>query len=234
MMTLYTFAPSFGQISASPFSVKAIWMMQLSGQPWQREILADPRKMPKGKLPVLRDGDRMIADSDAIRAYLEGKGAAFDEGLSDLDRANARAFIRMAEEHMYFHQVMDRWGHEDVWPIIRDTYFDMIPKPIRGIVTGRLRKQLMRGLDAQGLGRFTESERLERLEADLQAIAARLWQTKFLFADVPTSADLSVAAVLGGMRASPAPTLLSQRIATDAVLCDYIDRCEAALNPAEG
>ena len=203
MITLITFAPAFGQIAASPFCVKAIWLLNMSGQPWQREDTADPCSMPKQKLPAIRFGDQLIADSDNIRAYLEFQGANFDPGLSDMERSTSRAFIRMAEEHIYFHNVLARWGDDAVWPLIRDTYFAQIPKPLRGFVTNRLRRACLQGMHRQGLGRLTPQERLERLEPDLRAITTRLWQGPFLFGDQPTAADASVAPMLAGLRATP-------------------------------
>lgn len=229
MITLLTFRPAFGQFAASPFCVKAAWLLNLSGQKWTREDHDDPRRMPHQKLPAIRVGGNLIPDSENLRGFLEDQGADFDPGLSELDKATSRAFIRMAEEHMYFHIVLDRWGNDAVWPIIRDTYFHMIPKPIRGFVTSRLRKQCLSGMQRQGLGRFTEEERMQRLEPDLKAIAARLWHGPFLFGDHPTAADASVAAMLGNMRATPVKTLLQQRIAQDPMLSDYIDRCEVAM-----
>jgi glutathione S-transferase len=229
MITLVTFAPSFGQPAASPFCIKAIWLLNMSGQKWQREDIADPRKMPKQKLPAIRVGNKVIGDSDNIRAYLETQGADFDTGLSDMEKATSRAFIRMAEEHMYFHVVMDRWGDDTVWPVIRDTYFDQIPKLVRGIITNGLRKSLMKGMHAQGLGRLTPEERLTRIEPDLLAITTRLWHGPFLFGDRPTAADASVAAMLQNMRATPGKTLLKMRVAEDEILCRYIDRAGDAM-----
>lgn len=230
MITLVTFAPSFGQPAASPFCIKAIWLLNMSGLAWTREDTADPRSMPKQKLPAIRVNDQIIPDSENIRSYLESQGVDFDPGLSDMEKSTSRAFIRMAEEHMYFHIVMDRWGDDDVWPIIRDTYFAAIPKLLRGMITNKLRKTLMRGMHAQGLGRFTPQERLDRLEADLQAITTRLWHGPFLFGDRPTAADASVAAMLANMRATPGKTLMKMRIAEDEILCRYIDRASDALN----
>lgn len=229
MITLLTYGPSFGEIAASPFCVKAIWLLNMSGQPWQREDMSDPRKMPKQKLPAIRVADQIIPDSDTIRAHLETQGADFDAGLSDMERATSRAFIRMAEEHMYFHIVLDRWGNDAVWPTVRDTYFNMIPKLLRGLVTGKLRKSLLKGMHAQGLGRLSEQERLERLEPDLKAITTRLWHGSFLFGDRPTAADASVAAMLSNMRATPGKSMLKMRIAEDEILCRYIDRASDAM-----
>ncbi len=232
MITLITFAPAFGEPAASPFCVKAIWLLNLSGQPWQREDTADPRKMPKQKLPAIRVDGQIIPDSENIRQHLETEGADFDRGLSDLEKSTSRAFIRMAEEHMYFHIVLDRWGDDTVWPIIRDTYFDTIPGVLRGFVTNRLRKACLQGMDRQGLGRFTPEERLERLEPDLVAITTRLWHGPYLFGERPTAADASVGAMLATMRATPGKTLLKTRIAEDEILCRYIDRCINAMGRA--
>ncbi|MGB3245112.1 MAG: glutathione S-transferase family protein [Sulfitobacter sp.] len=229
MITLITFASAFGQSSASPFCLKAIWLLNMSGQSWKRENTADPRKMPKGKLPAIRHNGALIHDSDNIRFHLESLGVDFDAGLSDMEKATSRALIRMAEEHMYFHLVMDRWGNDDVWPTIRDTYFSSVPKLLRGIVTNKLRKKCLIGMDRQGLGRLTAQERMTRIEPDLQAITTRLWHGAFLFGDRPTAADASVAAILANMRATPGKTLLKSRVAKDEILCRYIDRMEAAM-----
>ncbi len=230
MITLITYAPAFGQTAASPFCVKAIWLLNMSGLEWQREDSMDPRQMPKQKLPVIRLGSDLIHDSDNIRAYLEQQGADFDADLSDMEKATSRAFIRMAEEHLYFHCVLQRWGEDTIWPIVRDQYFSAIPKILRGLVTNKIRKTCLQGLYSQGLGRLTPEERLQKIEPDLQAITTRLWHGKFLFGDLPTAADASIAPMLAGMRATPGKTLLKTRIAEDEILCRYIDRAEDAMS----
>lgn len=232
MLTLITYPETFGSPAASPFCVKAMYLLNAAGVAWQREDTNDPRKMPRAKLPVLRTPDGLVHDSDNIRAWLEQHGHEFDQGLSDLDRATSRAFIRMAEEHMYFHIVLDRWGRDDVWPAIRDQYFHEIPPVLRGFITRGLRKTLIKGMDAQGLGRMPEAERMERLEKDLSAISARLWDGPFLFGDTATAADASVAPILDNMRKTPVETPLSKRIGDDQQLCDYMDRVHATMMPA--
>ncbi|MGJ8618558.1 MAG: glutathione S-transferase family protein [Sulfitobacter sp.] len=230
MITLITFAPAFGQVAASPFCVKAIWLLNMSCQEWQREDSMDPRKMPKQKLPVIRVGQDLIHDSENIRGYLEQQGADFDAGLSDMEEATSRAFIRMAEEHLYFHCVMQRWSEDNVWPTIRDTYFAAIPSILRGFVTTKIRKACLQGMDRQGLGRLTSEERMDKIEPDLKAITTRLWHGRFLFGDQPTAADASIAPMLAAMRATPGKTLLKTRIAEDEILCRYIDRAEDAMS----
>lgn len=229
MPTLVIYPPAFGAPSASPFCVKALYLLNLSGLDWQRQDTSDPRKWPKGKLPAMLVEDEVIGDSDNIRTWIEEQGAQLDTGLSDLDRATSRAFIRMVEEHMYFHLVLDRWGDKVVWPIIRDTYFGQLPKVIRGLVTHGLRKSLLKGMDAQGLGRLTAGERLERIEPDLKAITTRLWQGPYLFGSTPTAADASVAAMLGAIISTPGGTALSRRVKEDVILLEYVNRVAKAL-----
>jgi len=228
MLTLLTFPAEYGEPTATPFGVKAICLLNMSGQDWKIGN-ADVRKMPKAKLPVLKVGERLIPDSENIRSYLEEQGIDFDAGLSDVERAASRAFIRMAEEHLYFHLVADRWLRDDVWPITRDTFFGMIPKPMRGLITGKIRKNLRAGIYTQGIGRFTESERAERVAKDLHAIKLQLGDKPYLFGDSPTAADASVCPMLSGLVSIPLPTEVSNLVKNDAMLTDYIARMRGAL-----
>lgn len=70
MLKLLTYPSAMGEFSPSPFCTKAALLLQMSGQPWEREDTSDPRKTRYGKLPVLRAGGEVIADSDNIRAWL--------------------------------------------------------------------------------------------------------------------------------------------------------------------
>jgi glutathione S-transferase len=228
MITLITYQAGFGQLSYSPFCVKAIWLLQASGAQWQREDSNDPRKMPYAKLPAIRTPDGIIADSHNIQHYLEQQGANF---WGDADRTLGHALIRMAEEHMYFHLVLDRWGNEDVWPIIRDNYFAAIPRLLRKPIAGSIRKGALKGLHSQGLGRFTPSERIARIAPDLAAITERLTGRPYLMGDHISLPDYSVAAMLEAAMATPRPTLLSERVANDPVLSDYANRVAEAMMP---
>lgn len=230
MITLYTFASGFGQFSYSPFCTKAGWLLNLAGVEWTRQDMNDPREMPLGKLPAigLTDGT-IIPDSDNIRRHLEALGHDFDAGLSARDRATSRAFIRMAEEHIYFHQVMDRWGDDANWEIIRKEYFGFLPFLVRDVVPNRLRKNLMRTMKGMGVGRLSVQQRLERVTPDLEAIAMQLGDRGFLFGDKPTAADVSVGAIMGSIISAPSPTPLSRRVAGDSVLRTYAERCAAAM-----
>lgn len=229
MLTLLTFPAAFGLYSASPFCVKTACMLQTAGLQWRRSDMLDPRKMPHRKLPVLRTPDRLVPDSELIRDWLESQGADFDAGLSETQKSQSRALIRLAEEHLYFHIVHDRWTNAEVWPILRDTFFVEIPALIRRPVSNSVRKSVLKGLDAQGVSRFSNTERMDRLDRDLEAVSAYLRQKPFLMGEKPTSADMSVWPVLDAMRATPADTPLTRRIKNDSLLSGYLDRVEQAI-----
>jgi len=228
MYHLITFPAGYGCFSFSPFCIKAAWLLNHAKVNWTREDISDPRKFPHGKLPVLRAGDRLIHDSDGIRAFLEDEGADFWGTTTPRDRATGQAFIRMAEEHIYFFGAIDRWMDDTVWPHVRDAYFKDIPKPIRSFVAGGLRKSLRKGLMTQGLMRLSPAEQRTKRDADLEAIASMLDGRPFLLGDQPTLPDFSVAAMLTAMQSGPIPTEQTRRVAEDPVLSSYTHRMAEA------
>ncbi len=133
MIKLTVYPAAFGEPTASPFCMKSICMLHAAGLAYELDETPDPRKAPKGKLPTITVNQRVVADSEEIRAVIEAEADIdFDEGLTDRDRAISRAVIRMVEEHVYFAIVADRWGEDDNWPFVRDAFFSTIPGPIRG------------------------------------------------------------------------------------------------------
>jgi len=227
MITLLTYPPAFGLQTSTPFGLKAIMLLNMSGEPWRIEYLADPRRMPHKKLPVIRVDDKIIHDSENIRLFLEERGADFDKGLNAREKAFSLALIRMADEHMYFHALMDRWGSDDVWPAVRAEIFASVPRPIRNLVANGLRRKTLSGMNVHGIGRANPEERLSKLEHDLKAIGA-LVSEGFLFGETPSAADASVAAMLCNMAANPIETPLARRVKDDPVLTAYSERMATA------
>ena len=232
MLTLITYPPAFGAPTASPFCVKAMCLLKASGLEWQPEFSSDPRSAPKRKLPVLRDGDKLIPDSDEIRDYLEIRyGIDFDAGLSARDRAVSRAVIRMAEENLYFILVCNRWLNDENWEVTRRELFGQIPKPLFKFVTGKIRKQAIANVNGQGMGRHSVQERADRAAKDLAAIETLLDGKPFLFGDQPTAADMSVVPMLHAQASSTATTPISVLVTENEGLSAYVARGVAAMYP---
>ena len=109
MITLYGFGPGFGLPEISPFVTKTEVQLKMAGLAYRKER-AMPPASPKGQLPYIADEAERIADSTFIRAHIEGKyGFDFDAPLSLQDRAQAWAFERMFEHHLYWALVGARW-----------------------------------------------------------------------------------------------------------------------------
>lgn len=232
MLEIFVYNKAFGEPTASPFCVKALAMAKMSGQPFKAVYLNDPRKSPTQKLPFMKDGTQVIADSGFIRTYLENTyGVDFDDGLSDEQRAQSHAIIRMAEEHLYFLVGADRWLNDNNWVHVREALFGKIPRILKGFITNKIRKEAERNFYGQGIGRFTEEQRFQRAKQDIDAIAALLRDKPYLFGERYHSADISVATMLRGCAASPTETKLSSYVKDNPTLTAYMERCVETFYP---
>ena len=232
MLKLISFPAAFGEPSASPFCVKAMCLLQVSGVSWTPKYTSDPRKTPNGKLPILIDAGTTIADTEAIHEHLEKTANIdFDKGLTPEQRATSRAIIRMAEEHLYFALVSDRWLDEDNWAALKQEFFSGIPKVINGFVTNFIRNKTRAQMTAQGMARHSVKAQVARSAKDIAAIKTLLGDKPFLFGDAPTAADISVVPILRGMATIPTQTGLRDLITKDQVLMAYLDRGRDAMYP---
>ncbi|MEO1339368.1 MAG: Tom37 metaxin N-terminal-like domain-containing protein, partial [Myxococcota bacterium] len=130
MLVLMKLPTAWGIRNASAFNLKAEALLKMSGLSYD-VVEAMPQKGPKGKMPALVDGEKVIGDSSLIQHHLETvHGAAFDEGLTPRDQADAMAYRKMAEEWLYFINLYVRWIVKP--EITRDAFFGAIPWPMRG------------------------------------------------------------------------------------------------------
>lgn len=232
MLTLLTFPASFEMPSHSPFCVKAMCLLEMAGVPWRAEYMDDPRKMPLGKLPVLKVGAELIPDSAHIQVYLEGQGADFFPGMSAVQRAQAHAVMALVEGNLHYLLVHERWINDANWNIVRDVFFKSIPAPLRKFVTGRIRKTVVAGLQSQGFARFSEADRLRRVRLDLEAIRALLGDQAYLFGTQPCAADAIVAPILNMLMTLPVDCAARRLVREQGGLADYVERCRKAIYPA--
>lgn len=231
-MNLIVYPPAYGELNASPFCVKAMALLQMSGLDHAITTLADPRKQPYGKLPVLRDGDQVVPDSDGIRDYLETRyGCDFDAGLSDDQKAVSRMVIRALEEHLYFAILSERWLEDENWAVVRAQFFTSMPRPVAMIVAPLLRRAVAAQARGQGIGRLPSAERVARADKDFVALRQLLGGRSFLFGDTPTAADATAVAMLRSVMKFPKATPLAAAMARHGSLVAYMDRTSAAILP---
>src|ERR1700742_4006424 len=128
MITLYGFGAGFGLPEISPFVTKTEVQLKMAGLAYRKER-AMPPASPKGQLPYIDDGGESIADSTFIRAHIERKyGFDFDAGLDLRARAQAWAFERMIEHHVYWAMVGARWVDPDNFAKGPTHFFDGAPE----------------------------------------------------------------------------------------------------------
>lgn len=233
MLTLLTFPGAQGMPSHSPFCLKAMCLLHMSGEAWDVEYIQDLSTMPLGRVPVLRVGDQVIPDSHNIQSYLESLGHCFDTGLSKIELAQSHMLIRTVEESLRLGLVHDRWLHPDVWPIMSDILFAPVPAEIRPQIKAEAKSHVEAGLFSQGISRFSEADRLTRLGKDMDAVATALDDKAFLFGSAPTSADAAIAPVLDMILQAPAPTGLRKLAEAKASFKPYVERVRAAIYPIE-
>jgi glutathione S-transferase len=206
MIELHQFAPAFGLMNASPFCMKVEVFLRLAGLEY-RTVNASPMKAPKGKLPTLRDGDTVIADSEAIVAWLQqphhNHHDRLPEALRDPPLGADHALRRMLEEHTYFAMLWLRWVDDGAWPATRAAFFGTLPAPLRAVVPALVRRKMRRDLGAQGLGRHSKDEICARVCADLDASGAALGKSDFFGGDEPATLDATAYAFLANLLWAP-------------------------------
>ncbi len=232
-MELIVFPPTYGEPAGSPFATKAMALLNVAGVKHDLTYLSNPTKMPKGKLPVLKVGDRLIPDSNEIRAYIEAKtGFDFDAGLSAKDRAISTAVIRMVEEHIYFIVYTSRWKEDKNWAVTKAANFGAVPAIMRGFITRMVRKGAVAQCMGQGMGRHSKAERLSRFQEDIDAIETLLGDKDYLFGDTPKAADISTITALRFTAAFTGSNDLTDYLMTKPTIMAYLERGKEVLFPA--
>jgi glutathione S-transferase len=196
MITLYVFGPLFGLPDPSPFVLKTLTQLKMSGIPFKIER-ASPAEAPKHKVPFIRDGDVVLGDSVFILDYLKrAYGVDLDAHLTPREKAIGWALERMLEEHAYFAILHERWAVDANFEKGPALFFAGAPTAIKE----ERKAQVKQTLYGQGLGRHSRSEIIDLVSRDFAAAAELLGDEPYLFGDKPSSVD----ATLFGFTASAA------------------------------
>jgi glutathione S-transferase len=228
MIELLQYPRGPGLMNLSPFCMKAEVFLRLSGLEHRVDGDATPLRAPKGKLPVLRDEGRVIADSEAIVAYLQQRyGSRMPAALRAADTPEQLALRRLLEEHLYFALLWLRWVDDDGWAFTGPAFFGALPPGVRQVVPALLRRKMKRDLRGQGMGRHSRDEICARALADLGALAAQLGDRPFLGGDEPAAIDASAYAFIANILWVALDTPVKRFVAGEARLVAYGERMKA-------
>jgi len=207
MITLYGFGPAFGLPDASPYVMKTEVQLKMAGLGYLK-VAGDLEKAPKGKLPYLDDGGRVVADSTFIRLHLEATyGLDFDEGLSRADRAQAWATERMIEDHLGWTLGYCRWLIPHNFANGPAHFFDDVPEPARDQVHAEVLDEVRHAMTAHGVARHSLDEITTLADRSLASLSALLGDRVFVMGERPTSVDATAFSFLASLycEAFPSP-----------------------------
>lgn len=227
MLELVTFPPAFGLRNVSPFCLKTEMLLKDLDLEFRITEQSDPRKAPKGKLPVLVADERAIADSELIAEYLDGitQGRVY-EGLTAAQKADGFALTRLAEDHLYWLMVASRWLDDEWWPNVAEGFFGFVPVLIRPLIARSARHDVRRTLQLHGLGRHTLEEQRGFAERDLASLEARVPDQGFLHGAAPNVFDFTIAGLMAGIYDNRPPTWLTTLAEGHPRLKGYTERVQ--------
>jgi glutathione S-transferase len=242
MIELLQFKPALGLMNASPFCMKVEVFLRLAGfanatdgravapgaLAYRCVSNALPMRAPKGKLPVLRDGDLQVPDSQAIIAHLQTRfGDRLPAAMRAPEQGATLALRRMLDEHTYFAALWLRWIDDAGWQATAPAFFGDLPWPLRALVPAIVRRKMKRDLEGQGMGRHSRDEICARAITDLQALAQVLGGQPFFGGAEPATIDASAYAFLANLFWAPIDNPVRQRGLQMPTLVGYCERMEA-------
>ena len=224
MITLYGFGAGFGLPEISPFVTKTEVQLKMAGLAYRKER-AMPPASPKGQLPFIVDDGQQIADSTFIRAHIERKyGFDFDAGLSGEARAQAWAFERMIEHHVYWALVGARWVDPDNFARGPAHFFDGAPEDRRERLREDAQFRIAENYLLSGLGRHAPGDDVDLALRSIFALSVQLGEKPYLLGDVPCGIDATAFGALAGILTPFFDSRLRDRAEEFQNLAAYVDR----------
>ena len=224
MIILYGFGTGFGLPEISPFVTKTEVQLKMARLAYRKER-AMPPASPKGQLPFIEDDGTAIADSTFIRAHIERKyGFDFDEGLDRQQRAQAWAFERMIEHHLYWALVGARWVDPENFAKGPAHFFDGAPEDRREKLREDAQFRVAENYLLSGLGRHAPDEDVDLAVRSLFALSVQLGEKPYLMSDRPCGTDATAFGALAGMLTPFFSSKLRARAEQFLNLTFYVDR----------
>jgi glutathione S-transferase len=196
------------ELTDSPFCIKARICLNWKRVPFRRVPvtigrLGELRRLnPLRKVPVLVDGDAVVADSSAIVQHLESRHP--EPGLLPKD-ADARAYCLLvedwADEALYFLGGAFKWlDPRNRAAAVANTIPELASGVLRPFVAWGVARSVRRRYAAWGYKADAIGHLEDRMRGNLDVLAALLGDRLYLLGRTPTLADVAVFAQLAWMR----------------------------------
>jgi len=199
MIILHGFGAGFGLPEISPFVTKTEVQLKMAGLAYRKERSMPPAS-PKGQLPFIEDDGERIADSTFIRAHIERKyGFDFDAGLDREVRAQAWAFERMIEHHVYWALVGSRWVEPENFSKGPAHFFDGAPEDRREQLRENAQFRVAENYLLSGLGRHAPDDDVDLALRSILALSVQLGDKSYLMGDGSAGVDATAFGALAGI-----------------------------------
>lgn len=151
-----------GHYTWSPFVTKLEFRLRLANSPYQHGV-GGPISGPKGKIPYLELScpgapSEILADTTLITKELISRGLLSDmnAALAARDIAYDLGIRGLLEDRLFFYNSRERWI--DNYYTMRDYVLAKVPFPQRIILGYLAYRGIVRKLQDQGTGRFSNDE----------------------------------------------------------------------------
>jgi glutathione S-transferase len=224
MITLYGFGAGFGLPEISPFVTKTEVQLKMAGLSYRKQR-AMPPASPKGQLPYIEDAAQSIADSTFIRAHIERKyGFDFEAGLDLRARAQAWAFERMIEHHVYWALIGARWVDSENFAKGPAHFFDGTPEHLRDRLREDAQFRVAENYLLSGLGRHAPDDDIDLAVRSLLALSVQLADQPYLMGERPCGTDATAFGALARILTPFFDSKLRERAEEFQNLTAYVDR----------
>jgi glutathione S-transferase len=231
MIILHGFGAGFGLPEISPFVTKTEVQLKMAGLAYRKQP-AMPTASPKGQLPYIDDDGEKIADSTFIRAHIEAKYSLdLDQGLAPPQRAQAWAFERMIEHHLYWALVGARWVDPQNFAKGPTHFFDAAPEHLRDKLREEAQMRVAENYRLSGLGRHVPEEAIGLVDRSLSALSQCLTEHRYLMGNRPCGTDATAFGALAGILTPFFDSPLRRRVQQFDRLNGYVDRMMARYYP---
>ena len=227
-LTVHAGWDAFGVADFSPFCLKLKTYLRMADIPYE-STLGDPRKAPTKKIPFITHEGTTVGDSGLILEYLKNKlGDPLDAKLTPEEHALGHVIRRTCEESLYWPILHARWADDAEWPALAAQLKKVVPPVIGGLIVSMIRKDTLRNVWGQGLGRHTLAAIVAHANADVDALATLLGDKPYLFGDAPTSYDATLYGTIANVLAHPKDGPIAKHARGKKNLVAFVARVEKA------
>lgn len=224
MIVLAGGGAAWGLPEISPFVTKTEVHLKMAGLDFSKRQ-ASPDESPKGQIPFIDDGGRLVGDSTFIRFHIEREYSVdLDKGLTPLQRAQALAIEMMCEHELSPAVGYFRWLKDENFERGPARWFDEAPPEMREQLKAGLKEEVRKVMIARGIARHSDEEIVGLAVRSLKAIDLFLGDKDYLMGDEPHGADAFVFAVLAGAMTPWFPSPLRDEAVKFPRLVAYVVR----------